>query len=154
MIRVPIFAGEHGSKERFAAVHKWLFKHFGYRTDQEQYGKPEEWTGALEQLIESGLIKDDCDGYGSALLQVMVYSGSISPYKCAELMIDAEKRDGVADHYAAGFQDNDGKWWVAHNWHDGLQSVKDYELGVGRIVKHRPMMKRQFITGAPMAYNS
>lgn len=128
------------SEARLKAIVDYVWARFLYRTDEEQYGKPEHWQGALHQLIGTDVVQDDCDGFGRLISDLARLLGGFASRDIAELVTDTVPHDGKPiDHHICAVRVN-GVWAYAHCWTPELLTKGQiegggYKLSGGRLAR-------------------
>lgn len=153
-----ILSSDEASLERAQTLLTWVWDHYLYKTDPEQYGRRDHWSGALTQLLEVDMVQDDCDGFGRLMLDLCRMLGGFAASDCAEILTDTVPGDDKPlDHHICAVRIS-GHWHYMHCWVPLVLSESEvisggYPLpprwfadgGQGRtargmpIVSHRPL---------------
>jgi len=110
-------------------VISWLWSLYRYATDAEQYGTWESWSGALSQLTSRGFVRDDCDGFGRLMLDLLFFMAEFKLAELYECMLDTDQFDGAAfDHHGFAVR-IDGVMYFGHCWAPKLLTLGELERG-------------------------
>lgn len=86
-----------------------------YASDLEVYKKPETWVGAYQQFLNTGTVRDDCDGFSRFIIALMLFGGFHFD-EVAELVTDVSRHDdNLYDHHICAVK-IDGEWFYMHCW--------------------------------------
>lgn len=135
-----------------------VFSQYEWQSDMETYGRAEWWLGALEQLKDENIIKDDCDGFSRLVLDLLFFLGGFDLKELAECAVDVDQKDTATFDHHVGAVLIKKEWYYFHCWSPNLLTRRQLEEGIYRlpsemfadnmkIVQHRKLNETTWVSG-------
>jgi len=98
---------------KLKTIHSYVMSHFKYTSDMVAYNKADMWdTEVFRRILICGVLKDDCDGAGSAMLQLAYYVFGFKKDMIYMVACATETNEG---HYVTWHQCDDGIYYQIEN---------------------------------------
>jgi len=98
--------GANPTYDQLAAVQKWALSHFDYTPDGYQFNKEDMWDPlAFEKMLLVDKLKDDCDGFGYAILGIMYHVFGMKKQDIYRVSCATETNEG---HFVAWVRSKSG----------------------------------------------
>jgi len=120
--------GDPVTYELLNKVQIWIMKHFRYESDGYIFNKEDMWsTIVFDLMVLEGIIEDDCDGFGYAIIEFAIRILQINPNRVYRVACAAETGEG---HFVTWIKADDGVTYQLENRVRKPRTVKYmHELG-------------------------